>query len=61
MGRKIVIEGSHSYKVHVFDSTNLRAPALYGDNYDCDDIRDIPGAKAKSHLGYWQGWVMENI
>ncbi|KQS63848.1 hypothetical protein ASG39_14685 [Rhizobium sp. Leaf371] len=61
VGRKIVVEGSHSYKVHVFDATNLRAPALYGDNYDCDDIRDIPGAKAKSHQGYWEGWVLENI
>jgi hypothetical protein len=61
VGRKIVVEGSHSYKVHVFDTTNLRAPALYGDNYDCDDIRDIPGAKAKSHQGYWEGWVLENI
>ncbi|CDZ72586.1 Hypothetical protein NGAL_HAMBI2610_42110 [Neorhizobium galegae bv. orientalis] len=61
VGRKIVVEGSHSYKVHVFDATNLRAPALYGDNYDCDDIRDIPGARAKSHQGYWEGWVLENI
>lgn len=61
IGRKIVVEGSHNYRVHIFDSMNQKAPLLYGEFYDCDKIRDVPGAKAKSHLGYWEGWVLENI
>ncbi|MDL2398452.1 EH signature domain-containing protein [Rhizobium mayense] len=61
IGRKIVVEGSHSYKVHIFDETSQRAPTLYQPRYDCEAIRLIPGAKAKSHNGDWQGWVVENI
>jgi hypothetical protein len=61
IGRKIVVEGSHNYRVHIFDMSNARAPKLYDQRYDCDAIRDIPGALAKSHQGYWEGWVLEQI
>lgn len=61
IGRKIVIEGSHSYKVHIFDESNQRAPKLYQPRYDCEAIRFIPGSKAKSHNGDWQSWVLEHI
>jgi len=61
IGRKIVVEGSHSYKVHIFDEKNPRAPKLHQLSYDCEAIRSLPGARAKAHLGYWEGWVLENI
>jgi len=61
IGRKIVVEGSHSYKVHIFDETLKRAPALYQSRYDCEEIRLISGAKSKSHNGNWQGWVLEQV
>ncbi|MCY1315325.1 Signature domain protein [compost metagenome] len=61
IGRKIVVEGSHSYKVHIFDESNQRAPLLYQWRYDCEAIRLLPGANAKSHNGDWQSWVMEHI
>ncbi|MGO7339300.1 EH signature domain-containing protein [Rhizobium leguminosarum] len=61
IGRKIVIEGSHSYKVHIFDEADQRAPALYQWQYDCEKIRLIPRSKSKSHVGDWQSWVLEQI
>ncbi|RVU13994.1 EH signature domain-containing protein [Methylobacterium oryzihabitans] len=60
-GAKIVVEGSHNYRVHIFREGDPQAPALYRDAYDCERIRLTPGAEAKSHLGNWQGWVEERI
>jgi hypothetical protein len=61
IGSKIVVEGSHSYKVHVFREGAPKTPKLYQGRYDCEDIRMIPGADARSHNGDWQGWVREHI
>ncbi|MCX5513010.1 hypothetical protein C3941_01995 [Kaistia algarum] len=61
IGSKIVVEGSHNYKVHVFDESAAGRPKLYQDGYDCELIRSIRGAQAKMHLGDWQGWVRERI
>lgn len=61
IGSKIVVEGSHNYKVHVFDEAAAGSPKLYLGGYDCERIRGINGAQAKSHLGNWQGWVRERI
>lgn len=60
-GSKIIVEGSHSYKVHVFREADPRAPTLYQGEYDCERIRLTSGAEAKAHLGDWQGWVEERI
>jgi len=61
IGNKIVVEGSHNYKVHIFREIDLRAPKLYRPTYDCEKIRLIAGADAKMHLGNWQSWVLERI
>jgi len=61
IGRKIVVEGSHSYKVHIFDEAAEATPKLHRSSYNCEAIRLIKGAKAKPHLGDWQGWVREHI
>ncbi|MBB5753359.1 EH signature domain-containing protein [Prosthecomicrobium pneumaticum] len=58
---KIVVEGSHDYRVHVFREGAPGAPRLYQPRYDCEAIRHIPGADARKHTGDWQGWVRERI
>lgn len=61
IGNKIVVEGSHSYKVHIFKSSNPKAPALYQREYNCDYIRMINDSETRAHNGDWQGWVEERI
>jgi hypothetical protein len=61
VGSKIVVEGSHSYKVHVFREGANKTPKLYQPRYDCEEIRLIPGVDARAHNGDWQGWVRERI
>ncbi|WP_036290014.1 EH signature domain-containing protein [Methylosinus sp. PW1] len=60
IGKKIIVEGSHDYKVHVFEESNKGAPKLYQLEYDCDLILRKSNS-AKSHRGNWQGWVLERI
>ncbi len=61
IGSKILVEGSHNYKIHVFRASSPTAPVLYQARYDCEMIRLAAGAEAKSHNGDWQGWVLERI
>jgi hypothetical protein len=61
IGSKIVVEGSHSYRIYVFKADAPRSPKLYGGAYDCDDIRNLGGAWSTPHLGDWQGRVLEQI
>jgi hypothetical protein len=61
IGSKIVVEGSHSYKVHVFRDDHPKAPKLYESWYDCEHIRLLPGSWSVAHNGDWQGRVLEHI
>ena len=61
IGNKIVVEGSHSYRVHIFREDNPHSPKLYQPIYDCEHIRLSAGAEARAHVGNWQGWVLERI
>jgi hypothetical protein len=61
IGRKIVVEGSHNYKVHIFDASHPKSPTLYKDRYDAERIRLLLHAKAQTHHNRWEGWVLENI
>lgn len=61
IGNKIVVEGSHSYKVHVFKDDHPKAPRLYEGRYDCEHIRLLPGSWSVAHNGDWQGRVLEHI
>ena len=36
IGNKVVVEGSHNYKVHIFKESNRNAPQLYRREYDCE-------------------------
>jgi hypothetical protein len=61
IGNKVVVEGSHSYRVHIFREDNPHSPKLYQPTYDCEHIRLAGGAEARAHVGNWQGWVLERI
>lgn len=62
-GSKIIVEGSHNYKVHIFPASHQSAPHLYQGVYDCEEIRKIAGSEAKQHDQFlaWQNWVLERI
>jgi hypothetical protein len=61
-GDKIVVEGSDSYKVHIFKDTDPKAPRLYQKGYECERIRrSLSSRDARAHNGDWQGWVKERI
>ena len=61
IGKAIVIEGSHNYRVHIFRSSDPQAPAFYRKSYDCEDIRRLPGSETQVHLGNWQERVRWKI
>lgn len=58
-----VVEGSHSYKVHVFPKNRKRIPKLFESRYDCEDIRlSLPDTRdfKRSHHGQeWKTFVRE--
>ena len=54
IGNCIVVEGSHSYKVHVFRDSDRRAPRLFEKQYDCERIRLAPGHREQAHHVGWQ-------
>jgi hypothetical protein len=62
IGRKIVVDGCHSYKTHIFRSDDAAAPKLYGRVYYCDQImRRSRNSKSHSSIPSWQDWVMRNV
>jgi len=61
IGNRIVIEGSHNYKVYVFHNGSRHAPKLYEASYDCNAIRLLTGSWSIRHSGDWQGRVLEQI
>ncbi|MBK5928455.1 EH signature domain-containing protein [Rhodobaculum claviforme] len=61
IGDKVVVEGSHSYKVHIFCAAAGSAPPLYGRFYDCEDIRLTPKHGEFAHRGDWQTRVRWGI
>jgi hypothetical protein len=68
IGNKIIVEGSHSYMVHVFKKNSPRIPQLYQPTYDCEQLRLIPDRPSGFHeskvhdaYGNWRNWVLERI
>lgn len=62
IGNKIVVDGCHSYKTHIFGSDDRRAPKLYQRDYYCDDImRASPNSKSHSSIPSWKEWVMRHV
>lgn len=60
IGNKIVVEGSHSYKVHIFNESNPKAPRLYQKKYDCEEIRRRSNIE-EAHVGKWWERVLQWI
>lgn len=63
IGDYTVVEGSHSYKVHIFDNTNAHKPELYKTGqYDCEKIKDSSNRSKTHHKsGSWMGWVRTEV
>jgi hypothetical protein len=64
IGDKIVVEGTHNYKVHIFPARHASPPKLRQSGYDCEDIRMSLGEDHKrTHDagGNWRSWILERI
>lgn len=66
IGNKIVVDGCHNYRTHVFDASDPMAPKLFDKGYECDEImRASPSAKAhgssKNGMEPWRRWVRDMI
>lgn len=61
-GNRIVVDGCHSYKTHIFVEGEQAAPTLYQRNYNCDRImRSSQRSRSHSSLHTWRAWVEQNI
>lgn len=64
IGSKIIVEGSHDFRVHVFDAAGPNTPALYADLYDVDQFILPQGhhnARRHDAPGQWMNWVRKRI
>ena len=62
IGNKIVVDGCHSYKTHIFDHDDPKAPKLYQPGYLCEEIRRA-STKSKPHnsIRVWKQWVEKHV
>lgn len=62
IGNKIMVDGCHSYRTHVFDRDDPMAPKLFLEGYDCDEImRAAPQSKPHNSIPNWSRWVRDSI
>ena len=63
IGNKIVVDGCHDYRTHMFNIDDPAAPKLYLKAYDCDaDVMDFaPHSKAHNVIPRWAEWVRESL
>ncbi len=64
IGTKTIVEGSHSFRVHVFPTSTRTTPELYLGNYDLADILLPVGhhdARMHDTAGNWMGWVQRRV
>lgn len=62
IGGKIVVDGCHSYKTHIFTPDEDAAPRLYGRDYYCNEImRASTRSKSHSSIPNWEFWVLRNV
>lgn len=64
IGRFTVVEGSHDYRVHVFQSSDPAAPVFYKDEYDAEKIT-LPmydrNTRVHDQPGQWMKWVEQRV
>lgn len=63
IGNKIVVDGCHNYRTHMFNIDDPVAPKLFRREYDCDsDVMNLaPWSKAHNSIPNWSQWVRESI
>ncbi|MCA8926996.1 MAG: hypothetical protein KDC18_02935 [Alphaproteobacteria bacterium] len=63
IGSKIVVDGCHNYRTHIFNSDDPAAPQLFQPSYDCDaDVRLLsPWSRPHNSIRVWSEWVRESI
>lgn len=61
---KIIVEGSHNFRVHVFPTPSRVTPELYLRAYDLEEImlpKQHPDARVHDSAGNWMAWVQRRI
>ncbi len=67
VGNKIMVDGCHSYRTHVFDIADPMRPKLFEEGYNCDEImrasdrRASSASKSHSSIRSWSRWVRDMI
>ncbi len=62
IGNKLVVDGCHSYKTHIFRNDDPKAPKLYRADYYCDDImRASRNSKPHISIYNWSQWVLQHV
>lgn len=62
IGNKIVVDGCHSYKTHIFRIDDENAPKLYQPQYYCDNImRTSSNSKPHNSIRNWSQWVQQHV
>ena len=67
IGNKIMVDGCHSYRTHVFDIADPMAPKLFEEGYNCKEImrasdrRATGASKAHISIPFWSRWVRDMI
>jgi hypothetical protein len=67
IGNKIVVDGCHSYKTHIFRDDDPNAPKLYEMEYDALKIRQISRLSQthywsdRRRLAVWENWVLQHV
>ena len=72
IGDKIMVDGCHSYRTHVFHKDDPMAPKMFQEGYDCDEImrasdnrRDSAsrahGSPTNGSIETWKRWVRDMI
>lgn len=61
IGKKIVVEGTYNFKLHIFDADASGVPELYKPQYDVARIRQSRSLDSFAHLGDWQTRARRSI
>lgn len=67
IGNKIMVDGCHNYRTHVFDIADPMAPKLFEEGYYCGEImaasdrRATGASKSHSSIRSWSRWVRDKI
>lgn len=63
-GNKVIVEGSHTYRVHIFGEGALQRPELYLEIYKDEEItleQGNPNTWSHDPHGRWREWVRERL